>query len=252
MIQEGRARISSEVILAIKSTESFDKLEQRIAEIEHLFFVPPADRNRLLVRGWESSAEHFLENEILDTADEARLAEFKDYFGLSQRELDRNGAMTRTAKARVLREVLNGNVPRMSIDGSIPINYQKDEQTVWAFPNSIYLEDKTRRQYIVDSRGVGVQFMNGVYYRRDSFKGRTVEQAERMHVDTGWVVVTSKYIYFAGARKILRLPYAKIISFVPFGDGIGVMRDTAAAKLQIFVTGDGWFTYNLVVNLAQL
>jgi len=53
-------------------------------------------------------------------------------------------------------------------------------------------------------------------------------------------------------EKSVRLPYAKIVSFEPFSDGIGVMRDAATAKPQIFVTGDGWFTYNLVTNLSQI
>jgi hypothetical protein len=30
------------------------------------------------------------------------------------------------------------------------------------------------------------------------------------------------------------------------------MRDAANAKPQFFITGDGWFTYNLVTNLSQL
>jgi len=30
------------------------------------------------------------------------------------------------------------------------------------------------------------------------------------------------------------------------------MHDTATAKAQIFVTGDGWFTYNFVTNLARM
>lgn len=46
--------------------------------------------------------------------------------------------------------------------------------------------------------------------------------------------------------------YAKIISFKPFSDGAGVMRDAPTAKPRIFVTGDEWFTYNLVINLTQL
>jgi len=83
-------------------------------------------------------------------------------------------------------------------------------------------------------------------------RSSAIEQAERLHLDTGWVVVTDKNIYFVGPRKSLRLPYAKIISFEPFSDGIGVIRDAATAKPQIFVTGDGWFTYNLITNLSQL
>ena len=182
-----------------------------------------------------------------------RLAEFKERFALSQGDLDKNGAFTKIVKAAVLRDVLSGIVPqRMSVDGHIPINFQKGEQVVWAFAGSKYLEDKTRRQFVGGSQGVSIRVMKGVYYRVGAFKGHAVEHTERVHIDTGWVVVTTKNIYFAGPRKSVRLPYAKIISFEPFSDGVGVMRDAATAKPQIFVTGDGWFTYNLVTNLSQL
>jgi hypothetical protein len=94
--------------------------------------------------------------------------------------------------------------------------------------------------------------MKGVYYRVGAFKGHAVEYTERVHVDNGWIAITNKNIYFAGPRKSLRLSYPKIVSFEPFRDGIGVMRDATTAKLQVFVTGDGWFTYNLVTNLSQI
>lgn len=253
VIQGGRQRIAVEVLRAIKGSESFDSLEKRIAEIEQTSFVPPTERKALLIRGWENSVEQFLEDGILDTTEEKRLVEFKERFALSQSELDRNGALTKTAKAAVLRDVLNGVIPqRISVDGNLPINLQKGEQIVWAFSGSKYLEDKTRRQLVGGSQGVSVRVMKGVYYRVGAFKGQAVEHTERVHIDTGWVVVTNKNIYFAGPRKSVRLPYAKIVSFEPFSDGIGVMRDTATAKPQIFVTGDGWFTYNLVTNLSQI
>ncbi len=252
-IQDGRQRIAVEVLRVIEGSESFDSLEKSIAEIEQSSFVPPTERKALLIKGWENSVEHFLEDGILDATEEKRLVEFKERFALSQSELDRNGALSKTAKAAILRDVLNGVIPqRMSVDGNLPINLQKGEQIVWAFSGSEYLEDKIRRQFVGGSQGVSVRVMKGVYYRVGSFKGQAVEHTERVHIDTGLVVVTNKNIYFAGSRKSLRLPYSKIVSFEPFSDGIGVMRDTATAKSQIFVTGDGWFTYNLVTNLSQI
>lgn len=195
----------------------------------------------------------FLEDGVLDITEEKRLVEFKDRFYLSQSDLDKNGAMTRITKAAVLRDVLNGVVPkRLSIDTSLPINLQKDEQIIWAFPNSKYLEDKTRRTFIGGSQGMSFRVMKGVYYRAGTFKGHSVEHTERVHIDTGWVVITNKNIYFAGSQKSVRVPYAKIVSFEPYSDGMGIMKDTSTAKAQNFVTGDGWFTYNLVANLAQL
>jgi len=253
LIENGKQRIASEVTLAIKGSESFDVLERKITQIEESSFVPPSERSSLLVKGWEACVDQFLEDGILDEIEEKRLIEFMNHFALSQGDLDKTGAYTKVTKAAVLRDVLNGILPkRVSIEGNLPINFQKSEQIVWVFPNSHYLEDKTRRQYVGGYHGVSLRIMKGVYYRVGAFKGHPVDYTERVHVDTGMVVITNKHIYFAGPRKSIRIPYSKLVSFEPFSNGIGVMRDAATAKPQIFVTGDGWFTYNLVTNLSQL
>ena len=156
-------------------------------------------------------------------------------------------------KAAVIRDVLSGVIPqRMKLEANLPINFQKDEKVVWVFPGCEYLEDRTHRQYVGGSQGVSLRIMKGVYYRVGVFAGQPVDRTERVHIDIGVVVVTNKHIYFAGPVKAVRVPYAKIVSFQPFSDGIGVIRDASNAKPQIFVTGDGWFTYNLVTNLARL
>jgi hypothetical protein len=114
------------------------------------------------------------------------------------------------------------------------------------------LQDKTKRQYAGTSQGVSVRVMKGVYYRVGAFKGQAIDSVERIHVDTGWLVITTKNIYFAGPQKSSRIPYSKIVSFMPFSDGVGFIRDGANAKPEIFVTSDGWFSYNLVTNLSQM
>jgi hypothetical protein len=43
-----------------------------------------------------------------------------------------------------------------------------------------------------------------------------------------------------------------VVALQRFSDGLGVTRDAVTAKPQFFITGDGWFTDNLVTNLAQL
>jgi hypothetical protein len=253
LIEHGRQQIVAGIVRAIKNDGAFDGLEKDIAEIEKAFLIPPFERGALLITGWETVVEQVLQDGILTEEEETRLANFRDHFALSQDVLDRNGALTRTAKAAVLREVMNGSVPqRLNLVGQVPINLQKGEQMVWVFSNSKYFEDKTRRQYVGVSRGASVRVMKGFYYRVGEFKGQSIEHTERVHVDTGWVIVTDKNLYFAGPQQSMRIPYAKIVSFQRFSDGIGVMRDTATAKLQLFETGDGWFTYNLVTNLSQL
>ena len=75
-----------------------------------------------------------------------------------------------------------------------------------------------------------------------------IDRTERVHVDTGLVAVTTKQIYFSGADTAFRIPYPKIVSFEPFSNGLGILKDGASAKPQVFVTHDGWFTYNLVTK----
>lgn len=64
--------------------------------------------------------------------------------------------------------------------------------------------------------------------------------------------LTTKHIYFAGPKKRFRVRYDRIVSFEPYQDGIGIMREAQTAKPQSFITGDGWFVYNLATNLAQM
>jgi hypothetical protein len=173
---------------------------------------------------------------------------------MSQAELanDEDGSFTRIVKAVVIRDVLKGIIPKhFKIRGSIPFNLRKGETIVWAFNNCEYYEDQTRRKYIGRTQGISIRIMKGVYYRTGAFGGSSIARTERTHVDTGLIAITNKHLYFAGELKSFRVPYAKIVSFEPFSDGIGIVRDAVTAKPQIFVTHDGWFTYNLVTNLAH-
>lgn len=250
---EQEQQILVEVSKAIKGSDNFDQLEKVIVKIEQSSLVLSGDRKALLIKGWENSVEQFLQDGILDANEEKRLMEFKEWFDISSIDLNKNGALEKTAKSAVLREVLSGNIIEHAPDkGKIPINFQIGEKVVGFFVDSEYLEDKVIREFVGRSHGLSIRVMNGVYYRVNAFKGRPVEHTERLHIDTGMVVLTNKNIYFVGPKKSIRLPYQKIVSFEPFSNGIGVMQDSPTAKLQIFLTGDGWYIYNLVTNLAQL
>ena len=57
--------------------------------------------------------------------------------------------------------------------------------------------------------------------------------------DTGLLGLTTKHIYFADSRKKFRVRYDRIVSFDPYEDGFGIMRDDQTAKPQSFRTGVG-------------
>jgi hypothetical protein len=251
--ENSKEQIVAEISQALSPSGSLDAFQSRLIEIAQDGYISEYERHSLLVQGWTAAVDRYLEDGVLDESEETRLVEFKNLFSLAEADLDANGAFNKIVKAAVIRDVLNGVIPRrMKLEANLPINLRKDEEVVWVFPGCEYLEDKTRRQYVGGSQGVSIRIMKGVYYRVGGFAGQPVDRTQRVHIDTGMVVITNQHIYFAGPVKAIRVPYAKIVSFQPFSDGIGIIRDASSAKPQIFITGDGWFTYNLVTNLAHL
>ena len=64
--------------------------------------------------------------------------------------------------------------------------------------------------------------------------------------------VTTKHIYFVGDKERFRIRYDTVVAFKEYPDAVGLNRGAEQARQQKFVTGEGWFTYNLVTTLAKL
>lgn len=216
-------------------------------------YASQADIRAAAVRGWEGAVEEALEDGLLEEAEEQRLVKLGRELDLTQDELDVRGGYSRLLRAAALRQIMNGEIPKATeLQRDLPFNFQKSEQLIWLFQAVEYLEDKTRREYVGGYQGVSIRVAKGLYYRTGGFRGHPVERTERVSVDRGLLGVTNKHLYFGGRAKSFRIRHDKIVSYTPYSDGVGVMRDAATAKPQIFITGDGWFTYNLFMNVARL
>lgn len=251
--EQGKSEIVSLVGKVGSEGGDLKQLEGTIKQIASTSFVDNESLKSIVTLGWERAVDLAFDDGLLSEQEESTLSELKEHFSLSQRILDRNGSYSKLVKGAVLREIMEGNLPeRMKVDGYLPFNLQKNEKIVWVFQNVNYYEEKTRTRYVGGSQGVSLRIAKGVYYRTGAFKGERVQTSETIHVDTGLLGVTNKHIYFAGPAKRFRIAFKKIVSFEPFSDGIGVQRDAQTAKPQSFQTGDGWFTFNLITNLAQM
>ncbi len=230
-------------------------LSDQVDSIAANSFISASEKHSLIIKGWMSAILDALGDGMLTETQDSSLQEAKKLFELSDEELrdDDDGTYTKIIKSAVLRELMNGVVPNhFKASGDLPINLQKGEKLIWAFNGCDYYEDKTHHEHVGRTQGFSVRVMKGLYYRTGAFEGRQIDRTERVHLDKGLVAVTTKNIYFAGSIKSFRVPYQKIVSFQSFSDGIGIVRDASNAKPQTFVTGDGWFTYNLVTNLSKL
>ena len=96
-----------------------------------------------------------------------------------------------------------------------------------------------RRERRGTSHGISVRVARGLYYPPSTSRIRPIEWEETVHADTGLLGLTTKHIYFADSRKKFRVRYDRIVSFDPYEDGFGIMRDDQTAKPQSFRTGVG-------------
>jgi hypothetical protein len=162
----------------------------------------------------------------------------------------------RIVKAGTIRDLTEGKVPeRLKVSNPEELgrfNIKNDEQFVWIFPGATLLQERRHRTYEGVSSGMSVRVARGVYYRVGAFKGQPIDTTSIEETDSGGLVVTSERLIFAGHTRSVVLPLKKIATFQPFDDGIGVAKEGINSKLVFFRTGDGWFTYNLMKNLADI
>ena len=247
-----RDRLMLDARLAALATPGGDNHLHELATALDHSELPSAEQRRLLAQAWEAAVEGSIEDGVLSLDEENALIRYLRRFNLSQTDVNANGGYTNMIKSAVIREAAEGLIPdRLNLDTRPPFNLMKSEQLVWVIDGVDYYEVKTRRERRGTSHGVSIRVAKGLYYSPRTFRSRAVEWEETVHEDTGLLGVTSKHIYFHGPRKRFRIRYDRIVSFEPYEDGIGVMRDAQTAKPQTFKTGDGWFIYNLVTNLAQ-
>ncbi len=211
--------------------------------------MPPAEERLLLVRAWEAAVEGSLEDGVLSLDEEAALIRYLNHFNLTVSDVDGNGAHLNMVKSAVIRELAEGIIPDRQKHSGHPFNLMKSEKLIWLFDRVSYIETKVRRERRGTSHGISIRVARGLYYRPSTFRSQAHEWEETVHADTGLLGVTTKHLYFHGPKKRFRVRLDKIVSFEPYNDGIGIMRDTQSAKPEIFCVGDGWFIYNLVTNI---
>lgn len=230
-----------------------DELTGLVAQIKKVAeagFVDSHEMQTAVADGWSFSVDQALDDGVLTEEEEASLWKIADQFSLLDK-VEVSEAEGRVKKGAILRNMLNGVMPEPDTLAYTPFNLQKSEKIIWLFPDTDYYEKKKQTQYVGGTQGMSFRVAKGVYYRVGGFKGERVETYETTHADTGLLGITNKHIYFTGPEKSFRIRFDKIVSFQPYRDGIGLQRDAASAKPQLFVTEDGWFTYNLIVNVAQ-
>ena len=216
--------------------------------------MPESEVQDIIAVGWGSAVKDAMEDHALSNKEKRGLNRYRERFNLSEEELSKTGAFHVFKMLSLLNVVSRGILPRPDLDsftaefGRLPFNLMKSEVLLWVLGNVGYGEQITHREYRGSSMGMSIRVAKGVYVRPSSFRGRTVETTSMEHTDDGLFGITTKHIYFKGENKAFRVRLDKIVSLDPYQDGLGIMRDTARAKPEVFYMGEipVWFTVNLI------
>ncbi len=191
--------------------------------------------------GFNNAVRRFLEDGVLSKQEEEYAISFKSHFNLSSLDLNYNDAFNTMVKASVLRGVLNGNFTDglVHLEWTPSFNLQEEEKLIWLFKDVEYYENCTRAQHRGGFSGLYIKLDNGVYFRKSSFTGRTLNIDEMVFKDTGSVGITSGHIYFIG-ETYFSVEYKEIVTFYGSEDGLCIKKLGSDTNSQVFKHVDGW------------
>ena len=88
------------------------------------------------------------------------------------------------------------------------------------------------------------------YYPPRWFAGRASPEEGCETSAEGSLAVTNHGRHFRGLNLKIRLHHHSVSHLKPYPDGIGAVAGNRPERLLVFRNGDGWFIYNLIINLS--
>lgn len=225
--------------------------EQNFARID-MSHLSSIEKKTTLKAAFDKVVWRMKENGAVLPDIQDRMDKFVDYYGLSASDLQ-GESFTTMAKLLIIDDLLNGKLPqRYNVNGTLPVNFQANESLIWAETGAMCYEEQSRRSTAGRSAGLSIRVASGVYYRTGAFQGQPVITRDMVLIGSGNIYITDKNFYFQSYQKTFRIPYNKIIAYVPYDDGIGIQKDGASSKPLVIKGIDSWLVYNIVTNVNNI
>lgn len=254
MIADMRTNLVADKEIASEITTSYFSDKDYSGIVTRFNALETEKKDATLFYALEKIVDKYQEKGSVSSSDEDDFLALTDYFNYNRQEMYGRHFYQEFVKLLIINDLLEGVFPsRVSVPPeSITINLQKDEHVLWAFENANLYELTKKSVFVGESVGWSGKIMKGLYYRKSSFRGETIVTQNMAHVASGNFYMTDKNLYFSSTSRGLRIPYNKVVSYIPYEDGIGIMRDGASSKPLCVKGIDGWFAYNFVKNVGNI
>ena len=184
---------------------------------------------------------------LFSDQEQRELEEFSNAFSIPLTQTGTHADSANIGKigqAIVLKDLQRGVLPQNNAT-NVPVLLSANETILWSYSNVAMYNEKIEKEYIGRRSGFSFKVMKGVYYHTGQSKGRPIERRSMNLDGQGTLYITNKNLYFYSNTKSAKVPFKKIISIIPYSDGIEVQKD-GNAKRQIFQGFDSWFIMNLL------
>lgn len=234
----------TDLIVNMNPIEEINKIVEQIQSYE--------EKKETVKQALDLALNKINSQDIITPGMENYIDSYMEKYSLNDDETTHSDKYVEFIKSLIVQDMLNGVTSKRITLNPCPINMQAGEIPIWPFQNVVYYEEESKRTMVGASRGVNVRIAKGIYYRVGAFKGEPLITSYLQAKYGGDLILTNKNIYFYSRAKSMKFPYNKIISFVPFEDGLGIQQDKATANPVYFKGIDGRFAFNIVSNINNL
>ena len=115
------------------ATENFEDLNNlnfdQLKELAKESYVSEAEDQDIISDSYAKVLDQYIDDGVLSKEEEDRLESFMKNSNLSQEVFDKNDSLSKTVRASILRDLLNGDEikNRLKVNGNLPFKFQKSE-----------------------------------------------------------------------------------------------------------------------------
>ena len=252
--REGCEKVSTAVWAAVVRGNQFSVVKPAIDEFVGQHKIPANELHSALIEGWTRAAEEVGTEQPIDDARLSSMGSFHREAGLSDQELVKHNGYLASTMSNILWHVMHGS----PLDAGQPsqFNIKSDESRIMQFGSTIYLEDTQSTHYVGGYSGASMRLDSGLYYHIGGFRGTKITEQSLKELYYGYMLITTKNLYFGGDHLTFRIPHEHIIRLTSYSDGIGIFRDASHSRREVFRIfsgegvetwhGYGWFLFNLM------
>lgn len=152
------------------------------------------------------------------------------------------GKRNQLNRLKYLWQIENGEIP--SID--VTLSLENGEKCYFQ-SNCKWFEMRTvTRRVNYSGATASISIMKGVRYRIGTISPRRVTNEELTEIESGKIYLTNKRIIFIGGNRNLTVRLPKILSFIPYTDGVEICKDSG--RNPMFKFNDNNDIFNMILS----